>query len=77
MSSSTEIVQPVAPVKHHWVMTIQTADGRQATTDGVIDVAPGVHTRESSYSEVLRAVKQWAGSDNATVLFFALAPNQL
>lgn len=60
----------------HWVMTVQVADGRQATTDGVINVVPGVHTRQSTYTEVLRAVKDWVRSDSVTVLFYDVQPNQ-
>ncbi|MEU3613474.1 hypothetical protein ABZ725_14320 [Streptomyces sp. NPDC006872] len=80
MSASVETSENAAlspGTIHHWVMTVQADDGRQGTTDGVINVVPGVHTREATYSEVLRAVKQWIGSDSVTVLYFALQPNQL
>ncbi|WP_330479966.1 hypothetical protein OG301_39175 (plasmid) [Streptomyces platensis] len=66
-----------APIKHHWVMTIQTADGRQATNDGQIDVIPGLHTRATSYTAVLNGMKEWVGVTDMTVLFFDLQPNQL
>jgi hypothetical protein len=58
-------------------MTVQTNDGRQGTTDGVVNVTPGIDTQQSTYTEVLRAVKQWVGTENVTVLFYAVAPNTL
>ena len=65
------------PIKHHWIMTVQTATGTTATTDSVVDVTPGSHTHEFVYSEVLKAVRQWIGTDDVTVLFFSVTPNQL
>jgi hypothetical protein len=61
----------------HWVMTARTPDGRQGTTDNTVILTSGVDTRASVYREVLRAVKQWLGSDTVTVMFFDLQPNQL
>lgn len=76
MPETTTTDEP-AEVAYHWVMTVQTADGRQGTNDGLVNVAPGVHSCQSTYSEVLRAMKQWMGVDNVTVLLFSLQPNQL
>ena len=62
---------------YHWVMTVQADDGRQGTNDGLVNVIPGLHTHQSTYTEVLRAVKEWIDSDNVTVLHYAIALNQL
>jgi hypothetical protein len=64
-------------VAYHWIMTIQTSDGRQGTSDGSIDVIPGVHTEDSTYAFVLGEMKKWIGSENTTVLFYRLSPNAL
>jgi hypothetical protein len=66
-----------APVAHHWIMTVQTADGRQGTSDGSIDVTPGIHTDETTYSTVLNGMRKWIGSENITVLFYRLSPSML
>ena len=80
-TKTTETTAPQAdtpkPVKHHWIMTVQAADGRQGTSDGSIDVVPGLHTHASTYAVVLNGMKEWIGSTNVTVLFFALSPNQI
>jgi hypothetical protein len=65
------------PILLHWVMTVQTNDGRQATNDGRIKAIPGVHTRETTYQAVRNAMKDVVGTDHFTVLLFSLAPNQL
>lgn len=65
------------PVKHHWIMTVQTSDGRQGTNNGAINVTPGLHTHESTYLAVLKSMEQWIGTESFTVQFFSLAPNQL
>ncbi|MCZ4513491.1 hypothetical protein O3Q52_36170 [Streptomyces sp. ActVer] len=66
-----------AIVAHHWIMTVQSADGRQGTSDGNIDVIPGVHTDEATYSRVLNGMREWIGSENITVLFYRLAPSTI
>lgn len=66
-----------APVAHHWIMTVQSVDGRQGTSDGHIDVTPGVHTDETTYSTVLNGMRKWIGSENITVLFYRLSPSAL
>lgn len=65
------------PVPHHWIMTIQTSDGRQGTSDGTITLVPGTHTEASAYAHVLGEMKQWIGSENTTVLFYRLTPDAL
>ena len=66
-----------APVPHHWIMTVQSAVGRQGTSDGSIDVIPGVHTDETTYSTVLNGMREWIGSENITVLFYRLSPSAI
>jgi hypothetical protein len=73
---SPETIHP-NPVKHHWIITVRTADGRQATRDGRIDVVPGIHTHEGSFQTVRNLVEEWLGTDELTVVFFNLTPNQL
>jgi hypothetical protein len=58
-------------------MTVQTSDGRQGTSDGTIHLTPGVHTEGGAYAFVLGEMKQWIGSENATVLFYRLSPSVL
>jgi hypothetical protein len=64
-------------IDHHWIMTVQSGDGRQGTNDGVIGAIPGMHTRQSTYNAVRKAMADWMGTDNITVVFFTVAPNQL
>ena len=61
---------------HHWIMTIQSDRGRQATSDG--GITPGTHSTSADiYSEVLNAMKAYVGSTNCTVIFYSLAPNAI
>lgn len=68
---------PPEPVTYHWIITVHTADGRQASNDGQIAVTPGVHTRESTYAAVKATVTDWLGTAEFSVTSFSLAPNQL
>ncbi|MEU5429960.1 hypothetical protein AB0H73_30805 [Streptomyces olivoreticuli] len=81
MTTTSVSGQPAAvrpePVVHHWIMTVQTADGRQGTYDGPIDVVPGVHTHTSTYDVVRKFLAEQMGTERFTVLFFAIAPDQL
>lgn len=65
------------PVTYHWMISVQTADGRHASNDGRISVTPGVHTRESTYAAVRNGVSDWLGTDDFSVVSFSLGPNQL
>lgn len=80
-TTATESTAPTSnqpePVSFHWVMTVLTSDGRQATNDGRINAIPGVHTRETSYQAVRKSMKDLVRTDNFTVVFFSLTPNQL
>ncbi|MGW0736338.1 hypothetical protein [Streptomyces sp. NPDC002851] len=69
--SETMTTQAVA---YHWIMSLQTEDGRQATTDGTLPISEGVHTREQAYAAVYAQVKQHFGLTDvgATVLFFSI-----
>lgn len=71
------VTQGPATVAHHWIMTVHSADGRQGTRDGSIDVIPGIHTDETTYSTVLNGMRKWIGTENITVLFYRLSPNAL
>lgn len=69
--------QAADAVALHWIMTAQTSDGRQGTNDGRISAVPGLHTRASTYTAVRKAMTEWLGTDNFTVVFFSLAPNEI
>lgn len=69
--------QTPAAIPHHWIMTLQTSDGRQGTNGGSIDVTPGTHTDATTYSVVLAGMRKWIGSENVTVLFYRLTPNEI
>ena len=58
----------------HWVMTVQTADGRINTRDAVI-TAPIGFTASQAFKYVIDQFKADYGS--VTVLCFALHPNRL
>lgn len=61
---------------HHWIMTVQSDRGRQATSDG--GITPGTQSTSAAiYSEVLTAMKDYVGSTNCTVLFYSLTPNAI
>lgn len=64
------------PIYLHWIMTVQTGDGRQGTNNGRISATPGLHTHESTYVAVLKQMEQWLGTSDLTVLFFSLTSNQ-
>lgn len=66
-----------AAVSYHWLMTVQTNDGRQGTNDGRINAIPGVHTRATTYTAVRKAMEDWMGTPNFTVVFFSLEPNEI
>ncbi|MFG3492457.1 hypothetical protein [Streptomyces sp. NPDC047972] len=69
--------QPTA-VPHHFLLTLQTGDGRIFTNDGVVQVIPGIHTRMDTLKTVREQVlAQYGVRGQAIVLFFALEPNQL
>lgn len=74
--SNTEAPQP-QPIKHHWVMTVQTSDGRMGTFDGSLPIVPGQHTRTSSYAAVRKHMTEQLGTENLTVLFWSLDADQL
>lgn len=64
------------PISLHWIMTVQTSDGRQGTNDGKISAVPGVHTRETTFAAIRKHMKDWIGTDNFTVVFYSLTPDQ-
>ncbi|HEX5567107.1 MAG TPA: hypothetical protein VFY14_09330 [Streptomyces sp.] len=59
----------------HWVMTVQTADGRINTRTAVITVPTGF-TRAQAFDYVFNQFKADYGSP-LTVLLFDLHPNKL
>lgn len=65
------------PVTYHWIISVHTSDGRQASNDGRITAIPGVHTHESTYAAVKKTVTDWLGTDDYNVIFFSLTPNQI
>lgn len=75
-TNSTPTNNPAATA-YHWLMTVQTNNGRQGTNDGIVQVTPGIDTRQSTYTEVLRAMREWTGTDSITVLFYSLEPNDI
>lgn len=80
MTTTAETTAPTGqpdPVSFHWVMTAQTNDGRQGTNDGVIGAIPGVHTQQSTYNAIRKAMAEWLGTDNFTVVFFSVTPNTI
>ncbi|MFG2872928.1 hypothetical protein [Streptomyces sp. NPDC048338] len=66
-----------APVPHHFILTVQTDDGRMVTQDGTVPVVPGIHTRMATYTTLREQVGEHWGLSRFTVLFFSLEPNQL
>ncbi|MHA6762017.1 hypothetical protein [Streptacidiphilus sp. PAMC 29251] len=57
---------------YHWVMTVQTGNGMQATYDGTTQpLAPGT-TRTAYYKAVREHLATEVGTDRFTVLFFAM-----
>lgn len=64
------------PISLHWIMTVQTSDGRQGTNDGKITAVPGTHTRQQTFTAIRAHMKDWIGTDNFTVVFYSIAPDQ-
>ena len=80
MTTTAETTAPTGnpePILFHWIMTVQTNDGRQATNDGRISGTPGVHTHETTFQVIQNAMKDVVGTDHFTVVFFSLTPNAL
>jgi hypothetical protein len=79
--TTTETAQAATAqtVLYHWMMTLQSADGRQATIDGTQPVIEGVHTREQVYAALFPQVKEHFGLGNVgcVCLFFSLERNVL
>jgi hypothetical protein len=73
MSSSTQTARQTTA--YHWVMSVQTSDGRSNTRSAIVDVPDGV-TRQQVFEFVY---KQFADEYGTTlvVLFFDLQPNRL
>lgn len=72
-----ETARPTSPIEHHWIVTVQFDNGRQAATyDGSVDVTPGSNTRSSIYTDLRKHMGQVIGTDRFVVLFFSLTPNQ-
>lgn len=65
------------PISFHWIMTVQTNDGRQATNDGKVGAVPGLHTHETTFRAVRDSMKGLVGTDHFTVVFFSLTPNAI
>jgi hypothetical protein len=63
---------------YHWIITAQTGDGRDVTTEGTYTAAPG-HTRGNTFLAVLEHLAQKTGTprNELIVMFFALEPDQL
>ncbi|CAM5251327.1 hypothetical protein SXANM310S_00020 [Streptomyces xanthochromogenes] len=71
--TSTTKAAPPERVPYHWVVTLQTADGRQASLDGTIPVAEG-SSRAATYTALVAHVKKHFGMTGvaSVVLFFSL-----
>ncbi|MFE5548977.1 hypothetical protein ACFQ71_34860 [Streptomyces sp. NPDC056534] len=77
-TNATVPAQQPAPVPHHFLLTLQTGDGRIFTNDGVVQVIPDIHTRMDTLKAVRdQVMQQWGLGGQSIVLFFALEPNQL
>ncbi|MEV0779209.1 hypothetical protein [Streptomyces sp. NPDC050428] len=74
MSSTTETIKP-GTSDYHWVMTVQTADGRVNTRTAIITVPDGF-SRADAFDYVFKQFKDDYGIP-ITVVFFALESNQL
>lgn len=60
---------------YHWVMSVQTPDGRFNTRSAIVDVPTGT-TRDRVFSFVFGQFTREYGTP-LVVLFFDLQPNQL
>ncbi|MFJ6798855.1 hypothetical protein [Streptomyces sp. NPDC091268] len=63
----------------HYVMTVQSPHGEQGTFTATCDLdtsSPGV-TRAAIYDAVKANVARQMGTDQLTVLYFDIQPNQL
>lgn len=61
---------------YHWLITLQTSNGRIIGLDGTYITQPG-STRQTAFQEILRSAKQQLGDNNAVTLYFAFEPNEL
>jgi hypothetical protein len=76
-AQQTSPVSEQTTTDYHWIMTVQTPDGRMNTRDAVITVSDGTNgfTRASAFDYVLKKFEADHGSQLA-VLFFNIHPNQ-
>jgi hypothetical protein len=65
------------PVSYHFVLTIQTNEGFSATTEGLIPITPGTHTRQQVYMALCEQVREHYDLTGFSVLHFSLEPNSL
>jgi hypothetical protein len=64
--------------QYHYVLTLQDGHGRIATSDGRIELTPGVHDRTGALQVLKEKVVKENGLGGPTItLFFSLAPNDL
>ncbi|MEU7149185.1 hypothetical protein AB0B15_14285 [Streptomyces sp. NPDC045456] len=64
-------------IQHHWIMSIQSGDGRMTTDDGSIGVIPGVHTHTQTFNTVRDLLLDKYAFPAAIVVFFSVTPDQL
>lgn len=64
-------------IQHHWIMSLQSGDGRMTTDDGSIGVVPGVHTHQQTFKTVYDRLMNKYGFPAAIVVFFSVSPDQL
>lgn len=60
---------------YHWVLTVQTSQGRIASRDGTCEPRPG-DTRRSFFNHMVRGLEHDLG-DHVAVLHFSLEKNQI
>ncbi|MFJ8663113.1 hypothetical protein [Streptomyces sp. NPDC093795] len=80
MTTPTNVTTPAAlpgTVPLHFILTIQTDDGRTVTSDGTVLSVPGAHTRTATFARLREQAMEHWGLSRCVVLFFSLEPNQL
>lgn len=62
----------------HFILTLQDGHGRMATSDGLVPLIPGQHTRTQALAALKdQMVEHYGFAQGVTVVFFSLAPDAL
>lgn len=72
----SEITATQPKTIYHWIITVRLHDGTHAQLNNRVAV-PGSTTRAEIFAWVQKQIFEQLGTDNAAVVFFDLAPDDM